>query len=72
MKPIVIEKVQPYFNKENEQVTMAHEKWINMSQSFLATTRLINMSLIKVSCNDLPEMNNSIFEEEDGCVSLDG
>lgn len=32
---------------------------------------MINMSLVKVTCNDLSEMVNQIPEEDD-CVSIDG
>ena len=39
---------------------MANEKWTNLSQEFLQTTKMINMSLVKVSCNDLTDMVNQI------------
>ena len=50
---------------------MANEKWTNLSQEFLQTTKMINMSLIKVSCNELTDMVNQIPEEEDDCVSIE-
>ena len=50
---------------------MANEKWTNLSQEFLQTTKMINMSLVKVSCNDLTDMVNQIPEEEDDCVSIE-
>jgi hypothetical protein len=50
---------------------MAQERWNNLSQEFLQTTKMINMSLIKVSCNDLNDMVNLIPEEEDDCVSIE-
>lgn len=32
---------------------------------------MINLSLVKVSCNDLTDMVNLIPEEEDDCVSIE-
>lgn len=51
---------------------MCNEKWANLSNEFLETTRMINMSLIKVSCNELTDIVNSGIPEEDDCASIEG
>ena len=56
---------------KQEEPTMANEKWTNLSQEFLQTTKMINMSLIKVSCNELTDMVNQIPEEDDDCLSIE-
>lgn len=49
---------------------MCHEKWKDFSQEFLQTTKMIHLSLVKVSCNELEDIVNLIPEEED-CVSIE-
>ena len=49
---------------------MPHEKWSNLSQEFLQTTKMINLSLNRVSCNELTDIVNQIPEEDD-CVSIE-
>jgi hypothetical protein len=49
--PARIEKpVQPAPHQE-EHATMTSEKWASITQEFLVTTKMINLSLVKVSYN---------------------
>ena len=57
--------------KLEEQPTMRCEKWENCTQEFLATTKMINMSLVKVSCNELTNIGNLFAVEDDDCVSIE-
>jgi hypothetical protein len=41
---------------------MSSEKWANMTQEFLVTTKMINLSLVKVSYNELPDADQ-LFPE---------
>ncbi len=34
---------------------MTSEKWASITQEFLATTKMINLSLVKMSYNELPD-----------------
>lgn len=36
---------------------MTSEKWANITQEFLATTKMINLSLVKLSYNELPDVD---------------
>jgi hypothetical protein len=42
---------------------MSKDKWENCTQEFLATTKMINLSLVKVTFNELPEMDKLFGEE---------
>lgn len=42
---------------------MSSEKWASITQEFLATTKMINLSLVKVSYNELPD-SDQLFPEE--------
>jgi hypothetical protein len=42
---------------------MSNDKWANITQEFLATTKMINLSLVKVTFNELSEMDNLFGEE---------
>lgn len=43
-------------------LTMPNDKWSNISSEFLMTTKMINMSLVKVSYNDFTDIANTIVE----------
>ena len=66
----VAAKYEFSMKKEDQysMLTMANDKWSNISSQFLMTTKMINMSLVKVSYNDFTEITNTIVEEE--CASI--
>jgi hypothetical protein len=47
----------PTFTHQEEHSTMTSEKWANITQEFLATTKMINLSLVKLSYNELPDVD---------------
>ena len=60
-------------SRPTEEMTPETDKWGSLTtQEFLGTTtRMINMSLVKVSCADLAVLVEPEEEEED-CASIEG
>ena len=49
------DRLFPTSAQQEEHSTMTSEKWASITQEFLATTKMINLSLVKLSYNELPD-----------------
>ena len=60
----VVAKPELYMKKEEQfsMLTMANDNWSKISSEFLMTTKMINMSLVKVTYNDFTEITDTIVE----------